>query len=147
MRCGTALWSLHSWSVRTNHSKETRPGGFVVSQPVLPPRASPGRSSTPILPSVWCELSSSTRAQGGAGQALDGPHLHAQPLLGRGWRRKGGLRQPSPVWAPGVVSPWPGHCSSSSSSFTAQVGTGLMDSGAPHITPPLLRILNFGFHF
>ena len=68
-----------------------------MSQQVLPPRASPGRSSTPILPSVWCELSSSTRVQGGAGQALDGPHLHAQPLL---WqkveeKRRPGAAQPS----------------------------------------------------
>ena len=49
------------------------------------------RSSTPILRSVWCELSSSTRAQGGAGQSLDGPHLHAQPLL---WQRVEEERRP-----------------------------------------------------
>ena len=44
-----------------------------------------------MVPSVWSELSSSTRAQGQAGQSLDGPHLHGQPLL---WQRVEEKRRP-----------------------------------------------------
>ncbi|VCW77129.1 unnamed protein product [Gulo gulo] len=47
--------------------------------------------------------------------------MHGQPLLARGWRRKGGLGQPSRLWGPGSVSPWPGFLSSSCSCLTAQV--------------------------
>ena len=54
------------------------------SQQVLPPRALPRAEATSILPSVWCELSSSTRDQGEAGKSLDGAHLQGQPLL---WKR------------------------------------------------------------
>ena len=48
---------------------------------------------------------------------------------GRGWRRKGGPGQPSPVWVLGSMSPWLGLFSSSYSCLTAQVGTGLRNTG------------------
>ena len=110
-------------------------------------QGSPGRSSTPILPSVWCELSSSTRAQGGAGQSLDGPHLFAQPLLCQRLeeKRRPGAAQPSVGTL--VLSPWPGRCSSSYSSFTAQVGTSHMDTGCSPQHPPSAQNPEFWFPF
>ena len=69
---------------------ESPQGTCVWSQQVLPPRAVRRAKATCILLSVGCELSSSTRAQGGAGQSLDGPHFPGQPLLGQ--RLEGKMR-------------------------------------------------------
>uniref|UniRef100_G1L5B2 Immunoglobulin V-set domain-containing protein n=1 Tax=Ailuropoda melanoleuca TaxID=9646 RepID=G1L5B2_AILME len=44
------------------------------------------------------------------------------PSCVRGWRRKGGLGQPSPLWGRVSVSPWPGVLSSSCFSPIAQPG-------------------------
>ena len=100
--------------INEKHSKEPGPGGLVQysqmglsrcvpsglaespqgtcvwSQQVVPPRAVPRTEATCILLSVGCELNSSTRAQGGTGHSLDGPHLHGQPLLGQ--RLEGKMR-------------------------------------------------------
>ena len=65
-------------------------------------------SQPPSSPGCVLQLGWSTRAQGGAGQSLDGLHLHGQLLLRQGWRRKGGPGQPSPVWVLGSMSPWLG---------------------------------------
>lgn len=62
-----------------------------------PPRGEP--TSMPL--SLGCELSSSPRAQGGAGQSLEGPPFAWQPLLWQRVGRKGGLGSPAPLWAQG----------------------------------------------
>ena len=82
------------------------PDGTQQVCPLWPGRVSPGdlcvvsaggssqgcpQGQSPCIPlSVGCELNSSTRAQGGTGQSLDGPHLHGQPLLGQ--RLEGKMR-------------------------------------------------------
>ena len=109
--------------------KGAQPGGFELCQHVLVPELFPGFSGNCTLLSVWCGLGSSTRAQGGAGLSLNGTHVHGQPLLCQGWRGNESLGQPSPMWGPEAVPPWPGLLSSLSSSRTAQVGTGLVDTG------------------
>ena len=50
----------------------------------------PRRKPLPPV-SLGCELRSSTRFQGGAGQALGGPSFVPQPLL---WQRQGQKRRP-----------------------------------------------------
>ena len=55
----------------------------------------------PSLPlSLGCELSSSIRAQGGAGLAVGGPPFAWQPLLWHGLGENEGLGQPSTLWGP-----------------------------------------------
>ena len=68
------------------------------------PGLTPGGETNSILLSVWCELSSSTRAQGGAVQSLGGGHLPGQPLLGQ--RVEGKMRPGSaqPMWGPVSVT-------------------------------------------
>ena len=96
----------------------------------LSPGLSPGLKPTSILLSVWCELSSSTRVQGGAGLSLS-PICMDSPSCGRGQRRKGGLGQPSPLWGLSAVSPRPGLLSSMYSCLTRPVRTSLRDTGQP----------------
>lgn len=125
----TALWCLQGWSVTTNHPKEPNLEALSCLSTCLFQSSPRGMSPTSTLLSVRCGLGSSTRAQGGAGLSLNGTHVDGQPLLCQGWRGNESLGQPSPVWGPEAVPPWPGLRSSLSCSLTARVGTGLVDTG------------------
>ena len=76
---------------------------FVWSQQVLPPGALPRADTKHHPPQSGCELSSSTRAEGGAGQLLDGHTFAwmAPPLAEGGEKRRPG--QPSPTVGSGAV--------------------------------------------
>uniref|UniRef100_A0A9L0T8Z8 Immunoglobulin V-set domain-containing protein n=1 Tax=Equus caballus TaxID=9796 RepID=A0A9L0T8Z8_HORSE len=68
------------------------------------PGLSQGVKPTSILLSVWCELSSSTRAQGGAGQSLDGnPFAWTALPVAEGGEEKEAWGSPAPLWGPGAV--------------------------------------------
>ena len=73
-------------------------------------------------------MSSTTRAQGGAGQALAGnPFAWTAPAGTEGGEGKEAWGSPASLWDQGVCAPWPGLLSSSCSSLTAQVGTDFRD--------------------
>lgn len=71
---------------------------------------------------MWTKLHTGLREEPGSPR-VDSIYM-VRPSCGWGWRRKGGLWQPSPLCYQGL-SPWPEHLSSSCSYISLQVGRGL----------------------